>query len=222
MAAKETPEPGDRRRIATAALALRSKGTRAVRWLVAHALVAALSVAGGLAIAQLADEYGYHPARNTTAWAAQPARYAISTTCSACHAERVQAVAANSHAVVDCQACHGPAGQHAKTGDVALAAQNVAPTEPSACLVCHEAGLGRPVAFAVIAPDVHFGPVPCLVCHDPHTTVPLAPPRVRHSLDRLPACTVCHGPDGLRPVPPEHPTWQGDCLICHLRGGTTS
>jgi hypothetical protein len=222
MVANDTPDSGDATGVRSAGHAVRARGIRALRWLLAHGLVAALSVAAGLAIAQLAGEYGYHPARNTATWAAQTARYAIGTTCTACHAERVTAVAAGGHAAVDCQACHGPAAQHAKDGAVVLAAAIVAPTEASACLVCHEAGLGRPVAFAVVAPDVHYGPAPCLVCHDPHTTAAPAPPRVRHSLDRLPACTVCHGPDGLRPVPPQHPTWSGDCLICHLRGGTSS
>jgi len=149
-------------------------------------------------------------------------RFAVSSACAACHAEPATSMAQQGHGSIDCQACHGAAAQHALTGDAETGEAVRASTDASACLVCHEAGLGRPVAFTVIAEDVHFGPAPCLVCHDPHSTVAPSPPRVRHSLDRLPACTVCHGPDGLRPMPAAHPVWSGDCLVCHLRGGTTT
>lgn len=222
MVANDTPTSGDGRGSPAVASAARATAIRVIHWLSLHALAAILSIAAGLAIAQLADEYGYHPNRNASTWAAQPARYAVSTACEACHAGPVAVVVGTAHEAVDCQACHGAAGEHARTGSPTVAGEAAASATPATCLVCHGAGLGRPVAFTVVAPDVHFGPAPCLACHDPHTTVAPSPPRVRHSLDRLPACAVCHGPYGLKPVPAGHPAWSGDCLVCHLRGGPTT
>ena len=173
----------------------------------------------GLIVATLYGEYGYHPIRDAATWAGQPVQYAAVGECAGCHSDQVAMVARRGHATIDCQSCHGPRADHARTASVTLVEAPVAaPNAPAACIVCHERAIGRPAAFPVITAATHNGGAPCLLCHEPHETLAKAPPEIRHDLDGLPACLVCHGPDGLRPMPAEHPDWpEGDCLACHLR-----
>lgn len=187
-----------------------------------YGLVAGLSVAGGITVAALADEYGYHPIRNAAAWARQPVQFAVGGTCSGCHGDKAATLSAESHSRISCQACHGPRADHAaaEAGVTLTVVPDAAPA-PASCVVCHERASGRPDGFAVVSAVTHFGEAPCVLCHDPHATTALAPPRVQHSLDRLPDCLVCHGTAGLRPMPERHPVWaEGDCLTCHLRPRT--
>lgn len=212
-----------RRRFARRLRVVRSATLRATKTLIRYAFVAALSLAAGVAVVALYTEYGYHPVRNAATWASQPVHFAVAGACAACHAPEVAAVAAALHAATNCQSCHGPLGDHAKgnTSTLALVSTSAAPAQAvAACVVCHERVSGRPAAFPQVTLALHFGSAPCLLCHDPHTTAALAPPVIPHSLDRLPDCIVCHGPDGLRPVSARHPVWpQGECLSCHLRRG---
>lgn len=203
---------------------LRAAADRLVRILLKYAVVAAVSLAAGLVVVALYSEYGYHPARNTARWAIQPIRFAAAASCTACHDGQVTAIAQRSHAAVDCQACHGPLADHARQASISLvAAAEAPPASPAACLTCHERVTGRPATFPMVTAVAHFGGAPCLLCHDPHTTVALAPPPVLHPLDRLPDCLSCHGPDGLRPMPELHPVWpDGDCLSCHRRPETAT
>lgn len=208
-----------RRRLARFGRVARRFTVRTTLRLLLYGLVAGLSVAAGLTVAALADEYGYHPIRNAATWARQPVQFAVGGTCSGCHDDKAATLSAERHAGISCQACHGPRAEHAAAqAGVALSVAPGPGPEPASCVVCHERASGRPQGFAVVAAATHFGGAPCLLCHDPHATTALAPPRVQHSLDRLPACLVCHGTDGLRPMPERHPVWpDGDCLACHLR-----
>jgi cytochrome c553 len=202
--------------------ALRATGRLTVRTslrILLYATVAGVSVAAGLAVVALAGEYGYHPVRNAATWASQPIQFAVAGTCASCHGDKATAVSTRGHAEVSCQSCHGPRADHAaaKAG-VTLTVAPAPAAAPAACVVCHERVSGRPAGFPVVSAARHFGGAPCLLCHDPHATTAVAAPPVKHSLDRLPDCLVCHGPDGLRPMPQGHPVWpQGDCLTCHLR-----
>lgn len=207
-----------RRRLGPALGRIRSGTAHAIRRVLLYAVIAGASVVAGLIVVNLYAEYGYHPIRNAATWASQPVRYAVGGECAGCHSVQVAAIAERSHAGTDCQSCHGPRADHARTGSVTLTSTTAA--SPAACLVCHERVVGRPLAFPVVTAASHFGAAPCVLCHEPHATVAKAPPRVPHVLDGLPACLVCHGPDGLRPMPAEHPDWpEGDCLGCHLRRG---
>lgn len=208
-----------RRRLGRTLRIVRRFTVRTTLRIVLYSLVAGLSVAAGLAVVALAGEYGYHPVRNAATWASQPARYAVGGTCSACHADKADVLASRPHAPVSCQACHGPRADHAaaEAGVTLTVVPQPAP-DTATCVVCHERVSGRPSEHAVVTVATHFGGAPCLLCHDPHETTPLAPPRVLHPLDRLPDCLVCHGPEGLRPMPERHPAWpEGDCLTCHLQ-----
>jgi hypothetical protein len=200
--------------------ALRSLAWRITRLAVRYSLLISASLVAGLLLVALYAEYGYHPIRNAAAWAGQPLRYAVGADCASCHGDQVAALASETHAAVSCQACHGPIVEHVTAAGLrpaVIPANAIPPSEPI-CLACHERVEGRPATFAVVGATTHFGGAPCLLCHEPHTTVPLSPPGISHSLEDLPDCAVCHGPNGLRPVTERHPVWtDGDCFACHLR-----
>lgn len=212
-----------RRRLVRRLGALRSVMLRLTRTLLLYAIVAGLSLAAGVAVVALYTEYGYHPIRNAATWAGQPARFAIAGSCTACHAREVAAVAGAPHAGTNCQSCHGALADHVRDSTATLTLASTARASEqaaTACIICHERVSGRPATFPQVTQALHFGPAPCLLCHDAHTTTALVPPVIPHSLDRLPECVACHGPDGLRPVSDRHPVWpDGECLTCHLRRG---
>lgn len=180
-----------------------------------YALLAGISLVGGLAVVAIAAEYGYQPNRDTSTWASLSPRFAESPVCAACHEHEAGFVAAAPHAAVSCETCHGPLEEHALAPTATVVELPEAGADEPICLTCHEAVIGRPLTFPVISSVTHYPLPACTVCHDPHTPITVAPPDIRHSLDRLPECTVCHRPDGIRPMPAEHPTWDGDCRACH-------
>lgn len=212
------------RRIRSGAAHLASFGQRALRLAFLYALLAAVSLAGGFAVVAIAAEYGYQPNRDTAAWAGRPPAYTAAGGCAACHEPEAARNAVAAHAAVNCQACHGPLEGHDGTeaavapGEAVAAGVELGPAREAGepiCLTCHEAAIGRPMDFPVVSSVTHFPLPTCTVCHDPHEPVTLAPPDIRHPLDRLPACGVCHRADGIRPMPAQHPAWNGDCRACH-------
>lgn len=188
---------------------------RAVRLGVVYGLLAAISLAGGLAVVAIAAEYGYQPNRDTAAWAGLTIRYAENGTCASCHEPEASLIEVAAHAAVSCETCHGPLEGHALAPTAAPVELPAAAGDEPICLSCHEAVIGRPLTFPMVSSVTHFPLPACAVCHDPHEPAAIPPPDIRHSLDRLPACTVCHRADGIRPMPEQHPTWDGDCRACH-------
>jgi hypothetical protein len=182
----------------------------------AGALVVGLSIAlavGGYAFSQFYGAYGFHPEANARTWAALTPQYADSALCQQCHAAEYVKWTTAQHAGVTCESCHGPLAAHA--GDPVTTAKV---EEPAAdlCITCHGAVQGRPAAFPQIVPVEHYQAAMCTACHDPHTTSAAAPPAVVHSRIDLPACTTCHGPDGLKSWPAGHvPAPDPVCLGCH-------
>ena len=155
---------------------------------------------------------------NPRAWAANTLSFAGSSTCAECHEPQGLAAVAKPHADVACESCHGPLAEHAASspepGSALIGVEE--PTDDD-CLRCHAAADGRPVALKTIDQRQHFKPV-CLECHDPHTAVAMRPPVVRHPLDDLPPCVVCHGPEGFKARNQRHPdeaTNDAACLECH-------
>ncbi len=188
---------------------------RAARLAVLYAVLATLSLAGGLAVVAIAGEYGYQPNRDAAAWAGRTPRYGESATCRSCHGAEASLILAASHAEVSCETCHGPLEGHALAPTATTVELPVTAGGEPICLTCHEAVIGRPLTFPVISSVTHYPRPACSVCHDPHQPIAVAPPEIRHPLDGLPDCIVCHRPDGIRPMPAEHPTWDGDCRACH-------
>jgi hypothetical protein len=179
-------------------------------------LVAVLSVlvaTGAYAAARFHRDFGGGQATvDARTWAARTLSYSGST-CESCHAEQVATQAEWPHDGVPCETCHGPQGDHPQTeaGIVSM----VIPAS-GICLTCHATTAGRPADFPVIDPQAHYSSGACLRCHDPHVVVAAAPPDVTHPLDRLPACTTCHAPNGLTRLPSGHEmVSDAVCLSCH-------
>lgn len=182
----------------------------------AAVLVAVLSVlvaTGAYAAGRLHRDFGSDKAPvDTRTWAARTLSYSGSA-CESCHAEQVATQAEWPHENVSCETCHGPLDDHPQTnaGIVSM----VIPAS-GICLTCHATTAGRPADFPVIDPQSHYSSGACLRCHDPHVVTAAAPPDVTHPLDRLPACTTCHAPNGLTKLPSGHEMVSDDvCLSCH-------
>lgn len=182
------------------------------------AIVAIASIAIGTGLFLATAAYGAfgggRAAVNAQSWALRPMRIAPDG-CVACHPAQAAQQASNKHAGVDCQTCHGPAGAHPGSDPEAV----VEISKPSAavCVQCHTQVVGRPAGFGQIDPATHWGgSTLCLRCHDPHDVVAPVPPEIPHPLQGLPACTTCHRPDGLKPVPSGHTLVEDAvCLSCH-------
>jgi predicted CXXCH cytochrome family protein len=183
---------------------------------VAAIAIASLAVGVGLFVATTAyATFGAaHATVNAETWAIRPLRLAADG-CVACHPSQAAQQAANRHAGIDCQTCHGPANGHPGTDPDAIV--KIAEPTAAVCVQCHTQVEGRPTSFPQIDLATHWGGgTLCLRCHDPHAVVAPVPPQIPHPLTDLPACTVCHRPDGLKPIPAGH-TLVADsiCLSCH-------
>lgn len=181
--------------------------------------VVVVSVALGSAAFVAVSLYGQYGAvrnaPNAQAWAGLPARFAGQALCTSCHAPEAAAQDASIHLNVSCEACHGPAAAHSVNEAAARAAVLTEPTS-GICVTCHGATAGRPTTFSQIDPTAHYSGGLCLRCHDPHSIVAVRPPPLTHPLAKLPECTTCHAPDGLKKIPAGHEI-VGDvvCLSCH-------
>lgn len=182
-------------------------------------------VLSGAAVAIAYDQFGFHPERNALSWAALAPRYADGAPCSRCHAPQEDAWSASNHRTVSCQVCHGPLAAHAaETSPGAPAGSVTLPRVPEGiCATCHERVLGRPKAVPQVALAEHYPEASCTWCHDPHHALAVRPPDISHPLDRLPACTTCHRPAGLKPLPVGHEEAPDQvCRACHLLPATGS
>lgn len=110
--------------------------------------------------------YGWHRKGNEAEWKALPAAFQPMTTCKDCHPDQYGTLIKSPHAIINCQNCHGPAGDH--------------PTSPpklpinrdrSLCLRCH-AKLNYPNnprgVIPGIDPATHNPGTACADCHNPH------------------------------------------------------
>ncbi len=111
---------------------------------------------------------------------------------------------ASRHRTVVCESCHGPLAAHAAEGPDVAPVAAIAKPAAGLCAACHERAVARPAGFPQVALAEHFAQAPCIGCHDPHDAEALVPPDISHPLDRLPACTTCHEPEGLKPLPAGH------------------
>jgi len=179
-------------------------------------LAGALAVLiGGSAFAasRLNAEYGAGSEQeNAVSWGGQRVSYA-GATCQECHSAQLAAQAL-IHASVSCEGCHGPLVGHPASNGGSSSRLVLPNSEP--CITCHATAAGRPPGFPEIAPANHYPGNECLGCHDAHHLLAGAPPDVTHPLIRLPACTTCHAPDGLKEVPSGHEMVDDEaCLSCH-------
>jgi predicted CXXCH cytochrome family protein len=109
--------------------------------------------------------YGHFRAGAISDNAARTPLYAGRARCAECHDEVVKKKAADKHAGVGCESCHGPLGKHADDPD---ALKPELPKVATLCVRCHAAVQSRPAAFPQVEPKSHSEGAPCNDCHDPH------------------------------------------------------
>jgi len=193
-------------------------GWKAIRIGIAMVAVSLVLAVGALATTTLYSQYG--PPRteaSTLAWADRPEIYAISD-CRECHEPQATTVTAADHADLICETCHLPTVPH--PGPIPGVVQALDTESSDVCATCHTKAAGRSIRFPQIDPGGHYTGAVCLQCHDPHTGVADTPPDVTHPLAKLPACTTCHAPEGLKRFPTGHQlSPDAVCLGCHRTTG---
>jgi DmsE family decaheme c-type cytochrome len=128
---------------------------------------------------------------------------------------------------LQCEACHGPAGDHTKRVKkgqtrppvIRFGRDSAAPVavQNGMCLTCHEDAM---------AADWHAGPhdaasVPCAACHDSHARKDA----VLATRTQADVCYTCHTAERTEFTKPfAHPVRQGQlaCSDCHAPHGTTA
>lgn len=110
--------------------------------------------------------YSYHRLGNIQEWQEFPAKYQGVDSCTECHRTNVRTVKRSPHRRVECENCHGPAGNH--PDDVEYLPRN---THRELCLRCH-AFLDYPNTARNEIPPVkdrlHYRRKECIECHNPH------------------------------------------------------
>lgn len=91
--------------------------------------------------------------------------YAGRAACEACHPDEVAAKQKGKHAVMSCEACHGPLAKHAEDPSE----KPKLPEVSQLCVRCHEASSARPKGFPQVIAKEHAGGEACNTCHKPHT-----------------------------------------------------
>ena len=135
--------------------------------------VAGLFVAGVLAFLVLQavlvprgfGVYGHYRAGALEENRVRPVAFAGRTACVECHSDVPDAMKGGRHAVVRCEACHGPLAGHA--GEPAET-KAVRPDSKVLCVRCHAANTARPARFPQVEPSEHAGEEACTTCHAAH------------------------------------------------------
>jgi hypothetical protein len=181
-------------------------------------IASVLLAVGAFATTTLYGQYGGpRTEASTLAWAARPAVYARAD-CRECHDAQVTTVASGAHAEVICETCHVPTVPH--PGPVPGVVQALDTESSSVCSTCHAEASGRSIRFPQVDPSDHYRGAVCLQCHDPHSALADTPPDVTHPLAKLPDCTTCHSPQGLKRFPTGHQLAPDVvCLGCHRTTG---
>ena len=165
-------------------------------------------------------ESSVHPDANARTWAGLAHTYTDAAVCRRCHEPEAVKAASAEHAGIGCESCHGALFEHAlaSPGTPEAKVKLGTPTD-DLCIRCHASAAGRPEAIRQVVLADHFVAV-CLQCHDPHTAISRRPPIVQHTLENLPPCITCHGPEGFKARNQRHPVVSGDapCLDCHAAG----
>jgi hypothetical protein len=194
--------------------AMARRAWRVARIGMAMVVASVLLAVGAFASTTLYGMYGGPRTEGSTlAWADRAAVYA-SGNCRECHDAQATTVAAGSHGEVICETCHIPTVSH--PGPVSGVVQALDTETSAVCTTCHAEASGRSIRFPQVDPADHYRGALCLQCHDPHSALADTPPAVTHPLAKLPDCTTCHSPEGLKRFPTGHQLAPDVvCLGCH-------
>jgi len=91
--------------------------------------------------------------------------YAGRAACVECHSDVPETAKGSGHAVVRCEACHGPLAAHAGDPGTHLA---VRPDSKVLCVRCHAPNVARPARFPQVDAAEHAGDAACTACHTAH------------------------------------------------------
>jgi hypothetical protein len=127
------------------------------------AIVASYSLARAFLTPPSFGEYGWYRGKALVELTSYPRIYAGKLACDECHAEELSKLARFSHKNLSCEACHGPAQEHAKNPDVKLEKPHF-----GHCVRCHEANPARPKTHKQVVSREHYAGSKCTECHVPH------------------------------------------------------
>jgi hypothetical protein len=92
--------------------------------------------------------------------------YAGRAACQLCHEETYNVLKTSRHALIGCEACHGPQFRHSEDP---TAQKPVLPDTHTLCARCHEKTVARPRFIPQLVAREHSGGEPCKSCHQPHS-----------------------------------------------------
>lgn len=171
--------------------------------------------------------YGYYRGDAVAEIARDPPLYKGSRSCASCHRQIFNQWSASAHRV-QCEDCHGPAGEHPRMGApplpskpdthqllmqeryrIATGRMQIPTNTAHLCLQCHESIPGRPATQLQVIASVHAGTQQCAACHDVHSpkmvfpAVPQAASTGSAATGRAAsaACAGCHGSNGISVSP---------------------
>ena len=110
-------------------------------------------------------QYGHYRGAAPSEIAAKPVHFAGHQTCETCHTDIADKKKAGKHAMVSCEACHGPLAAHADDPSIQPAKLDTA----KLCAQCHEASAAKPKSFPQVETASHSNRLPCETCHQPHS-----------------------------------------------------
>lgn len=110
--------------------------------------------------------YNYYRLGSIDDWKNLPVQYRGKETCVDCHEDKVKAASASPHAVIECENCHGPAGDHPDKPE-----RLEIDRSRDLCLRCHTHlpyFSSQRANIPGIDPEDHNPRSACVDCHNPH------------------------------------------------------
>jgi predicted CXXCH cytochrome family protein len=133
-------------------------------------IVRAVLVPSDFGIHQNGFTYGWYRQGNLQDWKNVTVKYQGKQSCAKCHQDKVDLINQGPHGIIQCENCHGPAGNHPSDPP-----KLPIDTSRELCKRCH-ALLPYPAnprnIIKGIDPNQHHPGSPCVTCHIPHDPIP--------------------------------------------------
>ncbi len=134
--------------------------------LVVVVLIAVAAFAGlrSLLVPKTFGQYGHYRGDALEETRQRAVSFAGRAACAECHDAVLEVKKTGKHAMVGCEACHGPLAKHAED-------PSLKPTRPNTatlCARCHEKNSAKPQGFPQVVTKDHNTGMACGDCHQPH------------------------------------------------------
>lgn len=110
--------------------------------------------------------YGWHRKSNEEEWRAFKVKFQTAAYCKDCHGDKLAGIQRSAHATINCENCHGLAGDHPADPPKLLIDRS-----REHCLRCHFP-LPYPTSGRAnirgVDPEQHNPGIECSSCHNPH------------------------------------------------------